>query len=405
MRDRHFHEQVLGIQSPWRVDDVRVDKNAKTVETHVVYEGQAQCPRCSADSPRHDHRERRFRHLDLYEYRTFVIVRVPRVDCAEHGVQQLPVPWADSRTGFTALFERFAISLLAEMSISAVAKTLGLSWDEVDTIMRRAVARGIARRGDRTLRRIGIDEKSVKKRHVYFTIVTDLDTNEVIWTGRGRKRETLDAFWNGLSPEVRAGIEGVAMDMHQPFFLSTLAHLPNAAEKIVFDKFHVMMQLSRAVDATRRATVREGGRESSGLKRTRFLWLSAKGKLDEQQRTQLDLLREKYVRLGIAWGQKEHFGEFWTAETVDAARAFFGEWYAAVERTFNEPMIAAGRTIARHLENILTYLRIPITNAAAEGMNSRIQLLKFRARGFRNASRFERAIMFQFGGLDMNPPT
>jgi len=49
MRDPYFHEQVLGIKSPWRVDDVRVDKQAKTVETHVVHEGQAQCPRCQAD--------------------------------------------------------------------------------------------------------------------------------------------------------------------------------------------------------------------------------------------------------------------------------------------------------------------------------------------------------------------
>jgi len=78
MRDPYFHEQVLGITSPWRVDDVRVDKQAKTIETHVVHEGQAQCPRCQADSPRYDHRERRFRHLDLYEYRAFEVVLVSR---------------------------------------------------------------------------------------------------------------------------------------------------------------------------------------------------------------------------------------------------------------------------------------------------------------------------------------
>jgi len=87
MRDPYFHEQVLGIKSPWRVDDVRVDKQAKTVETHVVHEGQAQCPRCQADSPRYDHRERRFRHLDLYEYRAFVLVRVPRIDALQAAVK------------------------------------------------------------------------------------------------------------------------------------------------------------------------------------------------------------------------------------------------------------------------------------------------------------------------------
>lgn len=405
MRDPGFHEQALGIQAPWRVTDVRLDRAAKTVETVVEFIGTTQCPECRVNAPRHDHRERRFRHLDLYEYHAFVLVRVPRVTCSEHGVRQLPVSFADGRSRFTAQCERFTISLLQEMSISAAAKTLGLSWSEVDTIMRRAVERGLSRRGPRKLRRIGIDEKSVKKRHVYFTIVTDLDRNEVVWIGRGRSMETLKPFWDGLSAEERADIEGVAIDMHEPFFRSTLQHVPDAEKKIVFDRFHVMMILSRAIDATRRDMIREGGREKSGLKRTRYLWLHAKGSLDEQQLAQIRLLREKYVRLGIAWAQKENVRELWRATTVEAAKAFFADWFRGVKATFNEPMIAAGRTLERYLENIVSYLRVPITNAAAEGMNSRIQMVKFRARGYRNQTRFERAIMFSLGGLDMNPAT
>jgi transposase len=56
-----------------------------------------------------------------------------------------------------------------------------------------------------------------------------------------------------------------------------------------------------------------------------------------------------------------------------------------------------------HLENILAYLRIPITNAAAEGLNGKIQLIKYRAQGYRNADRFEWAIFFRLGGLDLSP--
>ena len=104
VRDIEFQKQLLGIPQPWRVENVVVDRPAKTVETIVVFDGPAACPICGQAGPKHDHRERRFRHLDLYEYRAYVLVRVPRMECSEHGVQQLPVPWADGRTGFTALF-------------------------------------------------------------------------------------------------------------------------------------------------------------------------------------------------------------------------------------------------------------------------------------------------------------
>ena len=405
MRDIDFQQQLLGITAPWRVVEVRVDREAKVVETIVAHDGPTLCPMCSQPGPIHDHRERRWRHLDLYEFRAYVLTRVPRVSCSEHGVHQLPVPWADGKSSFTALFERLVISLLGEMSISGAAKTMGLSWGEVDTIMRRAVARGLERRSGRILRRIGIDEKSVKKRHVYFTIVTDLERGEVIWIGRGRKNSTLDAFWKSLSIEERAAIEGIAMDMHEPYVLSTREHVPDAAKKIVFDKFHVMAYLSRAVDQTRRVIMNERGHAASGLKRSRFLWLFAERNLDDDRRAQLEALRMKYVRLGIAWANKENFAEFWRASTQDIARLFFEDWFAAVEGTFNAPMISAAQTIKRHLENLLTYISMPITNAMSEGMNSRIQLIKFRSRGFRNQDRFERAIMFHCGGLDMNPAT
>ncbi len=91
-------------------------------------------------------------------------------------MQQLGVPWAEDRSHFTQLFESLTIGLLHEMSIAAVARRLRSSWDEVDGIMGRAVSRGLRRRAQRQLRFIGVDEKAVKKRHHYFTIVSDLET-------------------------------------------------------------------------------------------------------------------------------------------------------------------------------------------------------------------------------------
>ena len=97
MRDRDLYAQILGIRSPWKVTEVDLDTAGETVEVHVRHEaGKVCCPECGKEGPRHDHRERRWRHLDTCQFRTILVADVPRVRCAEHGVHQIEVPWAES---------------------------------------------------------------------------------------------------------------------------------------------------------------------------------------------------------------------------------------------------------------------------------------------------------------------
>jgi transposase len=66
-------------------------------------------------------------------------------------------------------------------------------------------------------------------------------------------------------------------------------------------------------------------------------------------------------------------------------------------------MITVARMLKRHLENLLTYLKHPITNAVTEGLNSKIQSLKSAARGFRNFKNYRTRILFFCGKLDLYP--
>jgi transposase len=136
-------EPSLGLEPPWRTTSAELKLERGRIEALVEYEGEGRCTVCDRVMPNHDHRERTWRHLDIFQYAFYVTARVPRVRCQEHGMQQLPVPWAVGRSGFTALFERAAISLLLQMSITGVARHLKVSWDEMDGIMMRAVARGL----------------------------------------------------------------------------------------------------------------------------------------------------------------------------------------------------------------------------------------------------------------------
>jgi len=82
------------------------------------------------------------------------------------------VPWAESGSGFTALFEALVIDWLKEASTQAVSRQLKLSWNAIDGIMQRAIKRGLSRRKSLSPTQIGVDETAFKKHHDYVTIVS-----------------------------------------------------------------------------------------------------------------------------------------------------------------------------------------------------------------------------------------
>jgi len=403
MRDIELYTAVLGIGSPWKINDASLDNAQQMAEVSVTHDGAATCPVCGKTSPKYDTRPRRWRHLDFCQYQLFVNAEVPRVDCELHGIKQIAVPWAEERSGFTALFEQCVIAWLSELSFAAVVRRMRISWDEIDGIVMRAVGRGMARRQKDIVRFIGIDEKSVRKGHKYFTIVSDLQSQKVLWIGRGRKRETIDAFWKTLSKEQLAGIEGISMDMWLPFFDSAVANVPDGKNKIVFDKFHIAKYLGEALDQTRKRMSADASIDRTALKGRRWLLLRNPRNMTHSQKLASHSLREEYSDLARGWAMVQAFKELWDFQSETWALKHFKRWYFWATHSRLKPFIKVAKMLKNHLGNILTFLRIPITNAAAEGLNSKIQLIKYRARGYRNADRFERAIFFHLGGLDLSP--
>lgn len=113
----------------------------------------------------YDRRPREWRHLDTCQSKTILVADVPRVECPEHGVVTVKVPWAEPGSGFTALFEALVIDWLKEASTLAVSRQMKLSWNAIDGIMPRAFNRGLKRRAVHAPRQIGVDETPFRKRH------------------------------------------------------------------------------------------------------------------------------------------------------------------------------------------------------------------------------------------------
>ena len=186
------------------------------------------------------------------------------MSCPAHGVRQVLLPWAAPDARFTTLFERFAIDVLTETDITGVCKILEISWDEGWHLIQRAVARGMARKERRLPTLIGVDEQAAAKGQRYLTLVCDLERATVEYIADERKQASLDGYFEALSEDERAQIKAVAMDMWEPYVNSVCAHLPDAEEKIVFDRFHIMKHMVEAVDTVRMREHRALQAEGSG---------------------------------------------------------------------------------------------------------------------------------------------
>ena len=405
---RTLYATLLGITEPWGVELVEMKQEAGEVHVRVALPASTRwvCPECLAAAPIHDHQERTWRHLDTCQFKTLVHARVPRLHCPTHGIRQLRVAWAEPGSRFTALFEALAIDWLKQASLSAVAKQLRISWDEADGIMARAVQRGLARRKLEPPRYAGVDETSFQKRHEYVTVASDLERTRVLYVGDERGREALDGFWRSWTPEQRARIKAVAMDMWEPYIRSTRDYLVDAEKKIVFDKFHVAQHLTKAVDEVRKREHRT--RLAQGdpiLKGTKYDWLrSPKGRSWSEARA-FNLLREIVTKVGRAWSLREAAMELWELRSQAAADRNFKRWFHWARSSRLEPVRRVAEMLKRHWANIRTFFQHRITNAGAESINEKIQTVKRRARGFRSRERFRNAIYFHCGGLDLYPAT
>lgn len=314
------------------------------------------------------------------------------------------MPWSEPGSSFTALFEALVIDWLREATTSAVARQLGLTWDQVDGVMQRAVRRGLVRRTLEVPRHLGVDETSFQKRHEYVTVVADMGRGVVQHVADGRGKEALVGYYDSFSLEELEGIESVAMDMWGAYIAATLEALPGAEDKIAFDKFHVAKHLGDAVDRVRREehrVLRERGDET--LTGTKHLWLYHPDHLPAQRAPKFDQLVRKALKTSRAWMLRELAMEMWEVQDRATAEKIFSSWYSLAIRSRLKPIKRVARMLKTHLRGVVNAIVARVTNARLEGLNTIIQGLKRSARGFRNRKRFRNAIYFHLGGLQLYP--
>jgi len=409
MQDTELYRYLLDLKPPWKVEQVKLDVINQRVDIWAYHTKGLRwpCPECGTKMPLYDHAEERtWRHLDSCQFMTFLHARPPRVHCKKHGVRRVRLPWAEEKARFTALFERLAIDVMRACDILSASRILRISWDEAWHIMERAVQRGLKAKKKRQAKQIGVDEKTAGRGHDYVTVVNDLERATVEHVEDGRKKESLDAYFAELSKREREKIEAIAMDIWDPYLASIREHVPEAEEKIVFDRYHLMTHMVRAVDEVRKKEHRElkkAGDET--LTGSKYIWLYSRENLPERHKQRFQSLKEMHLKTARAWAIKESLRELWRYSRVAWAIRHFKAWFFWATHSRLKPVIEIARMFRKYLRQILTYFRHRITNAVSEGLNSKIETIRKMAYGFRNREHFKTAIYFHCGGLNLYPVT
>lgn len=397
-----FYQNVLSLPAPWYVESVECFPGEKRVDVWLKHrESRFRCPECMVEHSVHEHLpERTWRHLDTCGYQTFLHARLPRVKCPLHGKITAWVPFATPQTSITEEFECKCIRTMQECTMQGAEALTGVSVRKLERIRLLAVERGLKRRGEKPLSEIGIDEKQVFARHKYFTIICDQKAKSVYDVIDSRKMEHVSP-WFTKNQGILHDVGTAAMDMSAGYASVIRNTLPNAA--ICFDKFHVVQIMNKAVDSTRKEEQKKLSEEQRKLMfGSRFCFLYARENLPAKHKDKFDKVAAIAVKTSRAWAIKDALRDALSLPPPDFEPAFKKwHWWATHSRL--EHVRKAAKTLKAHFSGIMNAVEYGITNALAEGLNSKIEAIKRAACGYRSKTSFRLAILFHCGKLDMMP--
>ncbi|HKL59918.1 MAG TPA: ISL3 family transposase [Sphaerochaeta sp.] len=410
--------QALGLAEPWFVSRVEFrpsEKEPGRLDVHITLDYQKgskfPCPHCGDLCTVYDSNQKEWRHLNFFQYRCYIHARVPRVECKDHKVTLIEVPWARKGSGFTLLMEAVLLTMLRQMSVRQVAKQVGEHDTRLWRQLKGFVRKALESQDFSDVKDIGVDEYS-HKGHEYITVFLAHPTKKstkarVLYTTEGKDNSTVTRF--GEKFKEKKGkpdeVKNITCDMTHGFRNSMNALYPKATTTV--DRFHVMKMANDAVDTIRRRELRsKDSKKCKALDKTRFLWLKNRENLNEDQLKQLDLLLDtEYLDTVTAYNFRLKLQDVYACNDYDTAVEAYEELCLQLCNSNINEMKKLGKSLVRNAIEILNFFDSRKTNAVLEGFNSVISLIKRKARGFKNMENFMTMIYFVCGELELPKAT
>jgi transposase len=332
----------------------------------------------------HEVVQREIRDLPWSEYKATVVVELCRLRCPDCGPRMEKVTQLPSKAPFSKRFEDAVGEACEGAAASQVAKRFGLKEGTVRAIDLRYLSRWNQSRRKPALKQMGVDELYLGKSQKFIMVVSNLETGEPLWFGLGRKKETLDEFFEKqLKCSQRRRIEAACVDMWPAFTSSIRQWAPQCA--IVYDKFHVVQHANKAIDEVRRSEFyRQGGWKRKIMKGKRWLLLTRWKNLTEDSQKDLNQLFRLNRRIMKAFWLKESLEGLWSQPNAIAAATYLDNWIRSLRWQRLPSFEKLAHLLQDHREGLLNYYKVQVRFGVVEALNGNLRILLKRGRGYRN---------------------
>ena len=229
-----------------------------------------------------------------------------------------------------------------------------------------------------------IDETSIGKGHNYLTVVLNADTGEVLHLAEGKKKTSLEGFFEKLSTEQKASIQAVGIDRSGSYQSVVKEQIPHA--KIVYDKFHIVSNYNDVIDEIRREEWRqaEEKEDKEFIKGQRFNLFKNPWNLKFDQKKSLKDLLDMNENLYSAYILKDALKNLWTYTSETWAGKYLDKWIGWANETGIDELIRFAKGLNRDRDGLLSYCKHKITSAKIESFNASIKRIIRKACGYRD---------------------
>ncbi len=382
------------------------DASEPTIEAelHPRANSRGICSGCGRRSPGYDTLPtRRFEFIPMWGIKVFFVYAPRRVSCPDCGIRVERMPWVAGKHQLTETYAWFLAGWARRLSWSEVADAFRTTWDHVFTSVEMAVAWGRMHQELSGIEAIGVDEIAWQRGHKYLTLVYQIDEScrRLLWIGQDRKTKTLLRFFRWLGKERTGELRFICSDMWKPY-LKVIAKKAGHALHIL-DRFHIMAQMSKAIDKVRAEEARKLKREGYEpvLTNSRWLLLKRPENLTAKQETKLAELLRYNLKTVRSYLLKEEFQQFWSYSSPYWAGEFLDRWCTKTMRSKIEPMKKMARQLRRHRPLLLNWFRAKgqFSSGIVEGFNNKAKLTTRKSYGFRTYHAAEIALYHALGAL------
>lgn len=406
MTQEELFAAAIGIQSPWYIEEINLDLLEGELNIKVNFKRGSKFQYVDEQTGEigeykaYDTQEKRWRHMNFFQYRCYLYARIPRVKLGDGKIKQVKAPWEGIAHGFTLLFEALIMQFAKVMPVHQICQTVGTYDYKVWGIIERYTKTCREFCDYSKVNQVGMDETAARRGHDYVTLFVDMQEKKTLFVTEGKSNETTKDFVVDLQEHggEAQNIEQVSCDMSPAFIKGVKENLPMAA--ITFDKFHIIKIINEAIDQVRKQEVKT----NPMLKDSKFVFLKNQINytVKQKEKYQIISMSKLNIRTFRALRIREAFQQIYLCDNKDAFETLLKKWYFWATHSRIPQMIEVAKTIKRHWKGVLNWANSRITNGILEGFNSIFQAAKAKARGYKKTETIKAIIYLLTAKLDFS---